>query len=779
MIYLIDDTPIQMLEGYMKPTEFSDVFKRMDTIPLDDIPSLAGAACVLIHSSFGDTAVKRRVQDLFEYGDVAPVVLFSDGDGEEAKFNGDNYIISIKKSVLYSRLQSFLKDYRKNGRVDLGILSGKTSAVVKKKTTPVGSNNVFAEYFSNINLDFAPEKEKTNDGPCAFCIGREGMNAIASRIGGEYIKINVQSLQAENEREQDIKIHDFLMTCLSREASLFILDTDANPAIFMQLALHIRLTETLPGKTKFAPLLFVSDHSLERLIKRSRYAQIFMTDGAFICHRSDVDSLVNSMTPLNEDSFKSGFLDKISIPAPKGSNHSLANQWGASRLYMLICGQDAKKDAFKDFQDIHKRLYFKYISHKIPSGDISRIRQEGNVFQAKGTSGKRILLIDDEAKKGWTKVISLIMPYALFNPKEDVIEESVLDYESLSENARSKIEHGSYDLILLDLRLGGIKEDYIVDPEQMSGYKVLQQIKRINRGSQVIMLTASNKAWNLKTLMNPNSGADGYFVKESPEYEFSDELSAANLYSLIKDIERCLERVYLKDFWLFIRSFDNLEGELVGEVKTQLGIAYEMASRAVTPEDYGYAYLALYQTIEIVTSRLTDWKYDTSDKDIKLLYLPGGDYSKELVIPSDSEVLWRFKPLALQKCPKNKEFPQKEKIAALYLQTWKKEDRGLLFLMDQLVFFRNAFIHTKDETPFKTVAKTNEGALQQNVYLRDDTFVYGTQEFKPLFREAAKRGLLFADTGKRPVLHKDIIKTQLGIKLLLACLKELLPLINL
>ena len=32
----------------------------------------------------------------------------------------------------------------------------------------------------------------------------------------------------------------------------------------------------------------------------------------------------------------------------------------------------------------------------------------------------------------------------------------------------------------------------------MSGYKVLHHIKSLNKGNQVIMLTASNKAWNLK-----------------------------------------------------------------------------------------------------------------------------------------------------------------------------------------------------------------------------------------------------------------------------------------
>ena len=50
------------------------------------------------------------------------------------------------------------------------------------------------------------------------------------------------------------------------------------------------------------------------------------------------------------------------------------------------------------------------------------------------------------------------------------------------------------------LRLNGAAEDGQLVPEEFSGYKVLRRIKELNRGNQVIMLTASNKAWNLKAL---------------------------------------------------------------------------------------------------------------------------------------------------------------------------------------------------------------------------------------------------------------------------------------
>lgn len=772
MIYLIDDTPVQMLEGYLQLTDYASIFRRLDFIPIEDVPSLNGASCVLMHSSYGDSAVKRRVLDIFNCGEVVPVVLFSDGDSEEAKFHGDNYIISIKKSVLYSRLPRFLKEYRKSGVVNLKILAGEKPAP-EKRSELIPGNSVFSEFFSRIRIDLPSKKEETAAGPCIYSIGREGMNAIAGKIGGCYIKVNAATFNTEGCRQTDISIHDFLMTSICREAKMFILDTDFDPGLFMLLAMHIRLTETIPGKSKYAPIVFISDFSLEKLIKNGTGAQIFMTEGTYLCRRSEVEEKLDTFKALDEESERSDFLDRINIPVPKGSNHSLANQWGASRLYMIINGKNARKDVFKDFQDIHKRLYFKYILHKIISRD-SAFASCKPSFQVKGVTGKRVLLIDDEAEKGWSKVFSsILLPGARFNPADDVISETVMEYDGLSTNARSKIEERDYDLILLDLRLGGIKEDYIVDPQQMSGYKVLQRIKQLNRGTQVVMLTASNKAWNLKAIMNSSFGADGYFVKESPEYEFSDELSVANLRSLISDMERCFNQGYLRDFWSFVHDFDGEASVLAGEVKAQLEIAYGMASKAENPDDFRYAFLSLYQVLEIVTSKLTDWQIDTMSYE-KLLQLPDGNYAKELIPPTGENIIWSFKQFAFHKVNKNGTFPQKDKLAALYLQTWGQNDRGFLFLMDRLIAVRNSLIHPNNAKLFEMVDPIREGAFLQNPYFRDDTCIFGSSLFKPLFREASSKNLLFTDSYKRPVLHRDITASQLGIRILFSCLKEIL-----
>lgn len=774
MIFLIDDTPVQMLEEYLKLSDYADILKREENFSSDDIFSLTWASCVLMHSSFHDAKLKSKILNYVGYGDTAPVVLFSDGDSPEAEFNGDNYIISIKKRVFYSRLKRFLDEFRETKVINLKLLAVDEAQKPKQTTVALGDGNVFKDFFSQYKLEVEPEKkEEKPAGPVVYCVGRDGMDKLASVAEGVFVSAPVSELKSSEIRKQDANIHDFIAGHFPEEVKALVLDTDADPALFMRFALHFRLTETLKGKSKFAPIVFVSDLPLEKLLKKGFESQIFMTGAVHLCTRGALTVKLESIGPLEENSYKGSFLERISIPAPKGSNHSLANQWGASRLYMIIKGQSAEKDIFKGFQDIHKDLYFKYVFHRIPPSHKSA---SGNTeeFKVRGDLGKRILLIDDEAEKGWTRTLSLLFPLSRFQPKEDVIAESVMDYESLSEGARAKIESGEYDLILLDLRLGGIREDYVVEPEDMSGYKILKRIKELNRGNQVIMLTASNKVWNLKALMQPGLGADGYFVKESPEYEFSDELSAENLRSLISDAERCLRHGYLRDYWRFVQSFNDPDKELVNEVKAQLDIAYDMAARATTPDQYNYAFLALYQVLELVTFKLTGWNIDSSNKDMKLLTIDEATPVKEIAYPKDAEVVTGQKPFAWQKTPKNGIFPQKDKLAALYLQKWGKQDRGILFLMIQMIAIRNSFIHPENSALFDLASPLKDVAITQLKYFNDSSLVFSEPEFKSLFREAAAAGLLYADSKGRPTLHRDVATSALGIRFLLTCYKDFL-----
>ena len=76
------------------------------------------------------------------------------------------------------------------------------------------------------------------------------------------------------------------------------------------------------------------------------------------------------------------------------------------------------------------------------------------------------------------------------------------------------------------------------DISAYSGAKLLKSIKEKNKGTQVIIMTASNKAWNMKHLLK--LGADGYYVKESPGVAFSSDFSHSNYQNFKTEVEKIL-----------------------------------------------------------------------------------------------------------------------------------------------------------------------------------------------------------------------------------------------
>lgn len=123
MIHLIDDTPQEMLQRYLRIEDYRDVLTRMEDIDADRLAELRDSDCILIHSSYHDAQMKKKVSIMADYGDEIPLVNFSDGDLPEAEWDGDNCITAFKKTVMYSFLPIFLSSYRRSGKVDLKVLS--------------------------------------------------------------------------------------------------------------------------------------------------------------------------------------------------------------------------------------------------------------------------------------------------------------------------------------------------------------------------------------------------------------------------------------------------------------------------------------------------------------------------------------------------------------------------------------------------------------------------------------------------------------------------------
>lgn len=766
MIYLIDDTPSEFLEGYISLSEYGDVIKKIDAIKPEEVYLLSSADCILVHSSFNNQVVKRDIMKLTDYGEQIPLVLFSDGDRPEAEFDGDQYITSIKKSVMYSRLEKFILTFQSSKVINLNILAGRQ---VDVQTSQL--NNVFSDFLRGCTFDFANNSEgEVNSLKGLFCVGREGMNNIARSNNGKYVKLSLQDLKIDSGKITDKQIHDFVIKSFIEEVSTLVLDLDADPEVYFAIALHVRLTKTLPGKTYLCPIVFVSDLDLERLLKKGFYSQILMTDNIYFCNRKDIANHL-SHDVLDENDYTPLFLDKICIPAPKGSNHSLANQWGASRLYGIINGANANID-FSQFNDVNKELYYKYMMSKISRKKeiISAVASNNKI---KGSHGKRVLLIDDEANKGWEKTIESLFPMSFI----DVISESVLEYDDFSYDAKDKIENEQYDIYLLDLRLGGIREDCIVETERMSGYKILKKIKQINRGNQVIILTASNKAWNHKALTQNEWKADGYFVKESPEYEFPDEFSIANLLSLKSDVELCLKRGYLKKFWHFKETLKKSEDDLIKEIYAQLFIAYDMASNADSDNKFNYAFIALYQVLEIISSKYT---IEVVEEKKKTLYIIDDNdklnICNEIVPVKEYPILYKLSPYSIHSTSgDHSSFSQREKISAIYLKKWGLKDDGLLYLIGQLITIRNAIIHIDSSIRFDSASKIKD--IKADKYLGNSSLIYQNSDIQNLLLECARKDLLLTDSKGNYLIMKGVANDELGLRILLWCLTQIIQII--
>jgi hypothetical protein len=93
-------------------------------------PSLMNAEWIFIHKSFKDSDSGSRevyeyiVNDIADYGEEVPLILFSDEDLPKPSVDKycENLVESYQKSVFYSRLTSFLEDRRSSGYANIELL---------------------------------------------------------------------------------------------------------------------------------------------------------------------------------------------------------------------------------------------------------------------------------------------------------------------------------------------------------------------------------------------------------------------------------------------------------------------------------------------------------------------------------------------------------------------------------------------------------------------------------------------------------------------------------
>jgi CheY-like chemotaxis protein len=318
-------------------------------------------------------------------------------------------------------------------------------------------------------------------------------------------------------------------------------------------------------------------------------------------------------------------------------------------------------------------------------------------------------LIDDEADKGWELLLKKV--FQTSTPEDFVvISEKVTDFDALSLTNKEIIENQKFDLYLIDLRLNGLAEENILKTSEFSGMKMLQKIKGINPGNQVIIFTASNKVWNLKALLD--AGADGYYLKESPEYNFSNELSKQNYQQFKKNIKDCFERDYIRGLYIDIQNIKrklstlSYPKDFLGELTNQLDLFFDMILKVKTETQFAHTYVTLYMVIEIINyqfvKKVADDKWEIEG--IGLLLDWQWNKGTSQYVNTGKEVTGN-KP------------PEWQKLSGLYFQKWKGADCKFIQDIYHLIEKRNGFVHNDSSILEKKDSKGNY--VNEDVYTKE------------------------------------------------------------
>lgn len=598
-----------------------------------------------------------------------------------------------------------------------------------------------------------------------------GNNDIASGLNGQEKRIiPFPSGSLKNDGD----IHDFLTSSLKGNVGILVLDADQDRNLCLRLAKHVRLSVESLGTTSLCPIILITELNPRSFLHPHGYhddIDVLSTEGVYISKLAELVTILPFCRPLKPENYTKGFLNRVQVAAPDElGGHDLANQWGASVMYRLACGGEIESGEYPELEVIKKDLYMKYVT--VSTQDLQTLLFRGKVAdnmteRSIDAEGKRILLIDDRAQNGWEDTLkNIFVGYDTF----EVISQEITEFEDYSYENQQKILFGEYDLYLLDLRLGGSKEEYIFRTEDFSGMKVLEKIKAVNKGRQVIMFTASNKAWNFKALLNPDAGANGYYIKESPSLKLPEYFSERNLSSFISDVNRCFERGYLTRYYSFINEIsghieelhqkgtDSPYSRMLEEVYLQLQIAFNLADISTTPNMYKYAFIAAEQVLEIFASHLTE--VVESEKKMNV----GFELSR-------IQSLYRKQSGYLYHLTTNKEtkerFSQFDRLSAIYLQLCSRQDDGMMHVTRQMIQIRNSFIHpVKQDESSQSITRTD---LYYRKEVADAGSLFAKDEMLHLLEELADQDVLYDHNGNLGI-RMQVVDSQRGIELILMVL---------
>ncbi|MBK6354610.1 MAG: hypothetical protein IPF46_14740 [Saprospiraceae bacterium] len=588
MIYLIDDKDLRQKDfGWSaeKFAHFSSIVKPLYKI--EDITQIGEQMyiennIILYHESFldftsdKDKALKQR-EKLTKIATTSPrlsVAFFSGSQGSRS-LNGN--IAYLPVSTLYQNLE-ILAHKHSQGSVELKfLLFGENPEIEEELTEKLTLANRMIEddaiKLAGKTLFFHPDENFIQN-----AIMEAQIEEIYSEKDFELTEIVLNLL---NEKEYD---NIFLPLCFGQTLS------DYNG---LRLATHIRCTPTKNQLKRifiygFVGIDYLLEHEYFNILKTKNIQLVSYSKRAFGTAAN------NCFDTFKPDEFSKEIKKlKLDPPLNYADSHSIVNEWAIHQWAKTI-GCNETQELRKVFQNVHYNLYFKYLKtiHPIPKQDI--ISAANLKIDCKGKP--KVLLIDDESEKGWYEIFAFLLG-DLNNIYTDYLG---VDFKSLSsdeiiEKSIDKIFTDDIDVVILDFRLN--PSDFEKNKlDEITSIKLLKEIKKINPGIQVIIFSATNKAWNLQALQKAQ--ADGFIFKDGSDNIYQ------SISTMIVKLASSLKKAFLlkpvyKSFSILKHNAINLSGSFKTNLDKNLSICFELLIKSFEISKYrNYAYLQLFLIIE-------------------------------------------------------------------------------------------------------------------------------------------------------------------------------------
>lgn len=561
MIYLIDDKKERQEKDYNWTSE--KLQKHQGTLvpiyTLQQIEELGigkeifnEGNVILLHESFFDNTTNRHQKNSTEIRknlnehiskQNSWVVYFS---GSKSSRTNSGKISHVPVSILYQNLEMFLEKLQ-NGDINLDYIL-------------FGSN-------PKIENELSSKLETSNDNFDDSLINTNTSNFVFQTEGKQNVPIKLENAikgQLSTKEDYEIQSSDtFLNELISKFLSETKFDNIFIPLCFgatlsdfngLRLASMIRCTKSKNQLSNifiygFVGIEYFFDNEYFNILKTKNVELIDYKKASF------KTALERESDPLTiEELPKEISKLKLAVPDHYEENHSIANEWAIYRWSNTIGATD--KDIEQIENKVENQLYFKYLQTIFPVSDIPKI--EENELKIRNLQDSKILYIDDEADKGWYEIFCKILV--------DINEVQEFDYlgdelknksqEEIINLSLNKIKEQDTDIVILDFRLH--ENDFTDDIAEVTGLKILKEIKEVNPGVQVIIFSATNKIWNLQALQN--AGADGFIVKESPENSVENNFTKEILKNLILVLEESEKLHFLKKFH---KEYKRINAELL------------------------------------------------------------------------------------------------------------------------------------------------------------------------------------------------------------------------